>query len=123
MSTTTDDIMANLVADPDCPEGVANMLAEQEDNTEHLPKFLALLCARLPNYPKRFNRLTLAHNRYGEWFYVITNYDYKTYKWAKSLDIPKEYQKITPNKIYLRCAGLPLKILKALEAKLDEEKN
>lgn len=122
MNTQTEEMMAGLAASMDCPESIIQMLAEQEEDTEMFKRYLSLLIARVANYPRRHNRLAIATDKQGLSYYVITNYDYATYKWAIGLELKSSDIKITANKIYLRASGLPLKIIKVLEGKLENER-
>lgn len=121
MSAQIEDLLAGLAADPDCSESIIQMLAEQEEDVENFERFLHLIRVRVQNSPNRFNRLAIASDKQGMGYYVITNYDYKTYKWALSLGLPPEKIKVGANKIYLSASALPLKIIKSLEEKLENE--
>lgn len=119
LSSRIDEALCGFAADDNCSEAIIFMLTEQEENDEKFEKYLALLRARLANYPRRFNQLSLASDKQGINYYVIINYDYKTYKWVLALGLEKKDYQINANKIYLRCSALPMKIIKILEEKLN----
>lgn len=121
MGEEIDRVLSGLVADPDCPEGVAEMLATQEEESPGFLKFLGLLTARIRNHPAQFNRLSLYTDKYDRQWYIVTNYDYRTYKWAISLGLEKEQLRVGASKLGFRCSALPLELIKKLEAKLDEQ--
>lgn len=119
LSSRIDDALCGFAADNNCSEAVICMLTEQEEDDEKFEKYLALLRARLANYPRCFNQLSLASNKQGIEYYVIINYDYNTYKWVLALGLEKKDFRVDANRIYLRCAALPMKIIKVLEEKLN----
>lgn len=118
-----DELLSRVVADPDCPDVVANMLAVQEEDTELFHKYLSYIRARNSCYPARFNRLRLYVDKYGIQWYTITNYDYQTYKWAMSLGLEPDQLKVGASRLGFRCSALPLELIKKMEAKLDEQEN
>lgn len=119
LSSRIDEALCSFAADDNCSEAIICMLTEQEEDDEKFEKYLALLRARLANYPHHFNQLSVANNKQGVGYYVITNYDYKTYKWVVALGLENTDYRIDANKIYLRCSALPMKIIKVLEERIN----
>lgn len=75
-------------------QAVIDMVAEADkpQNKKILFEYLRLLVPRLKQMRREFNRVMFVDGGY-----VLTNYDFKMYSWAKKRGLEDSY--ITPNKL------------------------